>query len=47
MGRTVPTFRMVLEQEIASWAEFRRALRPDDQENFDQIMNAARLRADA
>lgn len=47
MGRTVPTFRMVLEQEITSWAEFRRALRPDDQNNFDQIMNAARLRADA
>ena len=47
MGRTVPTFRMILEHEIASWAEFRRALRPADQKNFDKIMNAARLRADA
>ncbi len=47
MGRTIPTFRMILEHEIASWAEFRRALRPADKKNFDKIMNAARLRADA
>ena len=47
MGRTIPTFRMILENEIASWAEYRRALRPNEQEIFDKIMNAARLRSDA
>ena len=47
MGRTIPTFRMMLEKEIASWAEFRRALRPDEKKIFDKIMNSARLKADA
>ncbi|MHA1377347.1 MAG: hypothetical protein ACTSRG_03085 [Candidatus Helarchaeota archaeon] len=47
MGRTIPTFRTILEHEIASWAEYRRALRPNDQKIFDKLMNAARLRADA
>ncbi|MHA1300865.1 MAG: hypothetical protein ACTSO9_15715 [Candidatus Helarchaeota archaeon] len=47
MGRTIPTFRMILEHEIASWAEYRRALRPNEQKIFDKLMNAARSRADA
>lgn len=47
MGRTLPTFRRLLEQEIATWKEFRRALRPADQQRFDELMDASRKRADA
>jgi hypothetical protein len=38
---------MMLEHEIGSWSEYRRALRPEEQKIFDRLMNAARLRADA
>lgn len=47
MGRTVPSFRPALESEIESWKEFKRALRPEDQKLFDQLMNFARIHADA
>lgn len=43
MGRTVPTFTMVLQQEMESWAKFRRALRREDQEAMDELFRAARL----
>jgi len=47
MGRTVPSFRPALEQEIESWKDFKRALRPDVQEIFNKLMNFARVHADA
>ena len=47
MGRTVPSFRPALEHEIESWKEFKRALRPDEQEIFNKLMNFARIHADA
>lgn len=47
MGRTVPAFRPALEHEIESWKDFKRALRPKDQEIFDKLMNFARIHADA
>lgn len=47
MGRTVPSFRPALEQEIESWKDFKRALRPEDKETFDKLMNYARIHADA
>ena len=47
MGRTIPTFRMLLEQEISSWSDFRRALRPEERKYYDAIMDIARLKADA
>jgi hypothetical protein len=47
MGRTVPAFRPALEHEIESWKDFKRALRPEDQEVFDKLMNFARIHADA
>ncbi|NHI94113.1 MAG: hypothetical protein EAX96_16605 [Candidatus Lokiarchaeota archaeon] len=47
MGRTIPTFRMLLEQEISSWSDYRRALRPDDRKHYDAIIDFARLKADA
>lgn len=37
MGRTLPTFNTYLEQEIAQWAPFRRALRRKDRESFDRL----------
>lgn len=43
MGRTVPTFTMVLQQEIDGWSKFRRGLRRDDQEAMDDLFRAARL----
>jgi hypothetical protein len=43
MGRTVPTFTMVLQQEMESWTKFRRGLRKEDQEALDDLFRAARL----
>ena len=47
MGRTVPTFRMVLESEIDEWLSFRRALRRHDKIAFDTMMIEARRHASA
>jgi len=47
MGRTVPAFRPALEHEIESWKDYKRALRPEDQQIFDKLMNFARIHADA
>jgi hypothetical protein len=43
MGRTVPSYRQALENEIERWRGFRRALRKRDAEAFDRMMNACRL----
>lgn len=43
MGRTVPTFTNIIDQELASWSKFRRGLRAEDQELFDEIFRAAKL----
>ena len=43
MGRTVPTFTNLIDAELSSWAKFRRGLRKDDQELFDEIFRAAKL----
>lgn len=43
MGRTVPTFTMVIQQEIESWSKYRRGLRKEDQEALDELFRAARL----
>lgn len=43
MGRTVPTFTNVIDAELASWSKFRRGLRKDDQEAFDDVFRAAKL----
>ncbi len=42
MGRTVPSFRMLLDSIIMELGNFRRALRRHDQEVFDRIMDMAR-----
>jgi hypothetical protein len=47
MGRTVPTYRLALEAMAQQWNDFRRALRKDDREAFDALMNRARMHASA
>ena len=47
MGRTAPTYRMLLEQVLAEWAPYRRALRTADRANFDRMVNHAREHASA
>ena len=42
MGRTVPTFRQLVDDAIARWSKFRRALRRDDQEYFDRLFRRVR-----
>lgn len=47
MGRTVPTYRMALESMAQQWNDFRRALRKDDRDAFDSLINRARMHASA
>ncbi|MEM2108825.1 MAG: hypothetical protein QXL10_06060 [Candidatus Bathyarchaeia archaeon] len=47
MGKTVESYRMALEEEIRRWAGFAKALRTEDREAFDAIMDACRLYASA
>ncbi|MBS7657424.1 hypothetical protein KEJ33_05825 [Candidatus Bathyarchaeota archaeon] len=48
MGRTVPSFRMVLEGEIARWKRFSEALSSSrDREAFEELMNICRCYASA
>ena len=42
MGRTVLTFTDLIDQELAGWSKYRRGLRKEDQEVFDDIFRAAR-----
>jgi hypothetical protein len=43
MGRTVPTFTNLIDAEVSSWLKFRRGLRKEDQDVFDEIFRAAKL----
>jgi len=45
MGRTVPSFRVLLEELILELSVFRRALRGEDRTAFDSLMNKARVHA--
>ena len=47
MGKTVPSYRIALENEIKRWDGFSKALRNDDREAFEQMMNACRNYASA
>lgn len=47
MGKTVESYRMALEEEIRRWNGFAKALRTEDREAFDAIMDACRLYASA
>ena len=41
------SLREVFGEEIRGWRKFRRALRKEDQELFDQLFDKARLQVDA
>lgn len=41
------TYSQLLEKEIEEWKKFRRALRKEDQQVFDQLFKKTRLYVDA
>ena len=41
MGRTNPTFRNVLRRFEENWQQYRRALRREHQEDFDELLEHA------
>ncbi|HZP00558.1 MAG TPA: hypothetical protein VFD30_09715 [Terriglobia bacterium] len=44
MGRTVPTFRDLIEQELQNWERvFGRALRREERAHFEAMFNRVRL----
>lgn len=43
MGRTLPTFTRIIDSEIESWSKYKRGLRKEDQEIFDDLFRAARI----
>ncbi len=45
MGKTVPAYRMALEEEISRWSGFAEALRKEDREAFDERMDMCRTYA--
>jgi hypothetical protein len=42
MGRTLPTFTNIIDEEIQSWGKFRRALRKEDQAVLDDLFRMPR-----
>ena len=47
MGKTVESYRMAVEEEIRRWSGFEKALRLEDKEAFDALMDACRNFASA
>jgi hypothetical protein len=47
MGKTVESYRMALEDEIRRWNGFAKALRSEDREAFEALMDACRSFASA
>ena len=47
MGKTVPSYRMALEDEIHRWDGFSKTLRIEDKVAFDALMDACRSYASA
>jgi hypothetical protein len=47
MGKTVESYRMALEDEIGRWKGFVKALRSEDREAFEMLMDACRSYASA
>jgi hypothetical protein len=47
MGKTVESYRIALEDEMQRWNGFAKALRSDDREAFEQLMDACRSYASA
>ena len=47
LGKTVESYRMAVEDEIRRWSNFAKALRREDREAFDAIMDTCRSYASA
>jgi hypothetical protein len=47
VGKTVESYRIALEDEIQRWSGFAKALRNDDRDAFEQLMDACRSYASA
>jgi hypothetical protein len=48
MGKTVPSYRMAIESEIASWKGFRNGLASEEEKQaFDDVMDMVRMQAAA
>jgi len=47
LGKTVESYRVALDREVQLWSGFARALRKDDREVFDQLMDVCRNYASA
>jgi hypothetical protein len=47
VGKTVESYRIALDKEAQRWSGFARALRKEDREVFDQMMDACRNFASA
>jgi hypothetical protein len=45
MGRTIPSWRIVVEQEIAVMSRFKQFLGPEDRAVFDDLLNQCKLYA--
>jgi hypothetical protein len=47
VGKTVESYRMAVEDEIRRWNGFAKALRKEDREAFDALLDACRSYASA
>ena len=47
MGKTVESYRMALDHEVQRWSGFARALRKEDREAFEQLIDICRNYASA
>jgi hypothetical protein len=47
VGKTVESYRMAVEDEIRRWSGFAKALRKEEREAFDAVMDACRSYASA
>jgi len=47
LGRTIPSYRLALEEEIKAWKGFQDALRAPDREIFENLLDQCRLYASA
>jgi len=47
VGKTVESYRMALEDEIRRWDGFAKALRSEDRNAFEELMDACRVSASA
>lgn len=47
MGRTIPSYRDVIDDELSSLHKYRAALRKEDQELFDEMMSFAKFHISA